>query len=144
MKEQSFQNHTRWVPGYHFYLTGFLMLTVVGSVVNLVGAIRADEGVYSASLILAIILSLNIVGFYARAFALKAQDRAIRAEENFRHYLLYKKPLDAKLTMRQIIGLRFASDEELGALAKRAVDEQLSEKQIKEAIKHWRPDHDRA
>ena len=144
MKEQSFNSHTRWVPLYHFYLTGFLFLTLIGSVVNLFGSLRAGVGVYSASLILALALSLIVVGFFARSFALAAQDRAIRAEENFRHYLLFQKPLDSQLTMRQIIGLRFAADEEFGALAKRAVDEKLSEMQIKEAVKNWRPDYHRA
>ena len=144
MSEQTYKSHARWVPLYHLYLTGFLFLTLIGSVVNLVGSIKAEQGVYSASLILAIVLSLILVGFYARAFALKAQDRGIRAEENFRHYLLYNEPMDSRLTMRQIIGLRFSSDEEFGALAKRAVDEQLSEAQIKKAVKKWRPDHERA
>ena len=85
-----------------------------------------------------------IVWFYARSFALKAQDRAIRAEENFRHYLATGKPLDSRLTMRQIIGLRFAGDDEFVALAKQAADENLSEKQIKMAIKNWKADNDRA
>jgi hypothetical protein len=82
--------------------------------------------------------------FYAREFAIKAQDRAIRAEENFRHYLLTGKPLDTKLTMRQIIGLRFASDEEFPELAKKAVESNISEEDIKKAVKNWRGDYDRA
>ena len=78
--------------------------------------------------------------YFTRAFALKAQDRAIKAEENFRHYLLTGKTLNSKLTMRQIIGLRFASDEEYVELAERAVKENLSEKDIKKSIKNWKPD----
>ena len=73
-------------------------------------------------------------------FALKAQDRAIKAEENFRYYLLTGKALSSKLTMRQIIGLRFASDEEFVALADKAVKENLSEKEIKKSIKSWKAD----
>jgi hypothetical protein len=79
--------------------------------------------------------------FHARQFALKAQDRAIRAEENFRHYYLTGKPLDSRLTTRQIIGLRFASDEEFPSLSVRAVEENLSEDEIKRLIKKWRPDY---
>ena len=82
--------------------------------------------------------------FFARVFALKAQDRAIRAEENFRHYILSGKPFDSKLTMRQIIGLRFASDEEFVELAKKAVDSNLSEDEIKRTIKNWKEDKNRA
>ena len=73
-------------------------------------------------------------------FALKAQDRAIRAEENLRHFVLTGKLLDPKLTVRQIIGLRFASDGEFVALAQRAAAENLSEDDIKKAIKTWKPD----
>jgi hypothetical protein len=78
--------------------------------------------------------------YYLRSFALKAQDRAIRAEENFRHYLLTGKPLDSRLTIRQIIGLRFASDEEFPELAKKAAESGMSEEEIKKSIKNWKPD----
>ena len=86
-----------------------------------------------------------MIGFYwyIRWFALRAQDRAIRAEENFRHFILTGQPLDRHLRMGQIIALRFASDEELPALAKRAADEKLSSKDIKQAIKNWKPDYNR-
>jgi hypothetical protein len=82
--------------------------------------------------------------WYSRGFALRAQDRAIRAEENFRHYILTGKPLDSRLRMGQIIALRFASDAELPDLAKKAVEENMRSKEIKASIKNWRPDHHRA
>jgi hypothetical protein len=71
---------------------------------------------------------------------LKAQDRAIRAEENLRHYVLTGKLLDPRVTTRQVISLRFAPDEELVALAQKAAEENLSEDEIKKAIKNWRSD----
>jgi len=86
-------------------------------------------------------LLLLLTAFYARVFALKAQDRVIRAEENFRFYLLTQKELPAELTIRQIIGLRFASDEEFLALVDRAVKEKMTEKEIKKSIKNWRGDY---
>jgi len=82
-----------------------------------------------------------LTAFYARGFSLKAQDRAIKVEENFRHYVLTGKTFDSKLTVRQIIGLRFASDQEFPDLAKKAVDENLSEKEIKKSIKNWKADN---
>ena len=85
-------------------------------------------------------IGLLILFFIARVFPLKAQDRAIRAEENLRHYVLTGKLLDARLTPRQIIGLRFAADEEFVELAHKAAEENLSEDAIKKAIKNWRPD----
>ena len=76
----------------------------------------------------------------ARIFALKAQDRAIRAEENLRHFALTGQLLDPRLSIRQVIGLRFASDGEFVALAKRAAEEKLSPNAIKQAVKDWRAD----
>jgi hypothetical protein len=58
--------------------------------------------------------------------------------------LLTGKPLDSKLTIRQIIGLRFASDEEFPSLAQKAAEEGMSEDDIKKAVKNWRGDYYRA
>ena len=82
--------------------------------------------------------------FYSRVFALKAQDRAIRAEENFRHYLLTGNIFDSKITLPQILALRFASDEEFTELTKKAAAENLSSDEIKKLIKNWRADNYRA
>lgn len=76
-----------------------------------------------------------------RTYALKAQDRAIRAEEQLCHFMLTGKPFDSRLNIRQIIALRFASDEELPALAKKAAEEKLRSKEIKQQIKDWREDN---
>jgi hypothetical protein len=78
--------------------------------------------------------------FFCRIFALKAQDRAIRAEEDLRHFALTGRRIDSGLTIRQIIGLRFASDAEFPELAQKAVREHLSEDAIKRSIKNWRAD----
>jgi cbb3-type cytochrome oxidase subunit 3 len=142
MSEQNFKNHTRFVPLYHYVAGMLVILGFGGSIVNL---IRADAHThYSAALLVVAFFILIILFWYARAFALRAQDRAIRAEENFRHFILTGKPLDSRLRMGQIIGLRFASDGEFPALAKKAADENLSQKQIKESIQNWRADNDRA
>ena len=79
-----------------------------------------------------------------RSFSLKAQDRAIRAEENLRHFVLTGKLLDKSLSISQIIALRFAPDEELIALTERAVKGNLSSTDIKKAIKNWKEDNYRA
>lgn len=139
MKTQNYSNHARFVPLFHFFtLIGTLVL-FIGSIVNLVKS--SGSNLYNASLIVFGSLLLMLTAFYARVFSLKAQDRAIRAEENFRHYLLTGKPLDNELTVRQIIGLRFASDEEFPELSKKAVAEKLSEKEIKKSIKNWKGDY---
>ncbi len=140
-KAQNFQNHTRLVRGWHFYTFALLLAALIGSFVNLFHA--SPEVHYSAALISCILLVMGSFFWYIRAFALKAQDRAIRAEENFRHFVLTGKPLPSGLRLSQIIALRFASDEELPALAERALQEQLSNKAIKQAIQQWRPDYNR-
>ncbi len=143
MSTQNYSNHTRYVPLYHFAASALLLALLVGAGRNVLHAIREGQGLYSASLIFVMVLVLLIIWWYARVFALRAQDRAIRAEENFRHYLLTGKPLDGRLRMGQIIALRFASDEEFPALAQKAAAEGLSAKAIKEAVRNWRPDHHR-
>ncbi len=140
MADQDYATHRRFVPGFHFALAGLIFATLIGASVNLVVSIRRDQPLYDPALLLAVAIFGIFLFYYSRVFALKAQDRAIRAEENFRHYLLTGSPLDSRLNTRQIIGLRFASDEEFPELARRAADEGLSENGIKKAIKNWRAD----
>ena len=144
METQNYANHRRFVPLFHFVLFGLIVLTFIGSIVNLYHSLGDHQRLYSASLIVVIMICLLLLFFFCRIFALKAQDRAIRAEENFRHYVLTGKLLDPKLTIRQIIGLRFASDREFVALAQKAAAESLSEDAIKKAIRNWRADTYRA
>lgn len=116
-----------------------MLILLIGSVVNLLHS--SGDNLYSASLLVLSSLLLLLAGFFARAFALKAQDRALVAEERFRHYLLTNKALPAALNVRQIIGLRFASDEEFPELAEKAAREKMSEEDIKKAIRKWKGDH---
>ena len=138
MKNQTYSNHRRFVPLFHFVTMPVLLLLLIGSIVNLVKS--SHDNLYSASLIVLISVILILSTLFGRMFALKAQDRAIVAEEKFRHYVLTQKPLPTELSVRQIIGLRFASDEEFPALAQRALKENLSEEKIKKEIKNWKAD----
>jgi len=88
-------------------------------------------------------LSLLFLFFYSRIFALKAQDRAIRAEEHLRFYIISGKISDARITMSQLLALRFAPDEELIELSVKAAEEGLTSDQIKQEIKNWRVDRHR-
>ena len=141
--QQSYQNHGQIVPLYHRVLFGLLLLILIGSVVNLTKSWGDSTRFYSASLIVALTIAVVLVAFFARVFALKAQDRAIRAEEQLRHYVLTGKLLDPRLTMRQIVGLRFASNDEFVALAQRAADQTLTADAIKREVKQWRADRNR-
>lgn len=142
MTEQNFKTHRKWVLGYHLISFLAILALIIGSIRNLI--YTQDENLYAASLLVLVAFILLFLFFFSRSFALKAQDRAIKAEENFRHYLLTGKVLNANLTMRQIVGLRFASDEEFPGLAEKAVAENMSENDIKKAIKNWRADLYRA
>ena len=140
MPAQNFDNHAKFVPMFHFVLLPILLLTLIGSLVNLYHSLDDHSRLYSAALIVVLSFCLIIASFCARVFALKAQDRAIRAEESLRHFVLTGKPLDPRLTALQIVGLRFASDGEFVALAAKAAAENLPQKEIKRAIKNWRAD----
>jgi hypothetical protein len=140
MPTQNYANHRRFVLMFHAVLFPLLALTFIGSVVNLVKSLGDHQRVYSASLITVLTFSTMILMVLARVFALKAQDRAICAEENLRHFVLTGKLLDPRLTIRQIIGLRFAPDEEFVELARKAADQNRSEDEIKRAVKNWKAD----
>jgi hypothetical protein len=137
---QSYKNHSQIVPLYHRVLSLLILLILIGSIVNLTKSWGDSTRFYSASLIVALTIATVIIYIFVRTFPLKAQDRAIRAEEQLRHYVLSGKLLDRRLTMRQIVALRFASDAEFVALAERAADQSMSPDAIKKAVKDWRAD----
>ena len=137
---QNNANHRQFVPAFHYVLIPILGLTLIGSIVNLVLSFGNHARLYNASLIVVLTICLILAAFLARIFALRAQDRAIRAEENLRAYVLTGKPLDPRLSIQQVIALRFASDGELVDLARRAAEQGLSPDDIKRAVKDWRAD----
>ena len=141
MQTQNFKNHSRLVPMYHYVLF-FLLVVIFGwSVMHLIKSINMGANRVQSLMTLFVSISLLLIFFLFRGFALKAQDRAIRAEESLRTYVLTGALPDSKLTIQQIIALRFASDEEFVALSQRAAKENLSSKEIKQAINNWRGDY---
>ena len=138
MKEQNFKNHAQMVPGYH-YVTAPAILALMGGSVNY--ALKASpENKYLASLLVLTSIILFLLFAFTRIFSLKAQDRAIRAEENLRHFVLTGKLLPSSLTVGQVVALRFASDAEFPALAEKAATNNMSGKEIKQAIQNWKAD----
>jgi L-asparagine transporter-like permease len=138
--KQSYKNHAQIVPLYHRVLSLVILVILIGSIVNLTKSWGDSTRFYSASLIVAQTIAMILLYVFVRTFPLKAQDRAIRAEEQLRHYVLTGKLLDGRLTMRQIVALRFASNDEFAALAQRAADQSLSPDAIKREVKQWRAD----
>ncbi len=142
MQDQNFKNHAKMVTGYHYITLPAILLFLIGSINYLVQGTAENKYIGAMLCLLSVILVL--LSWYARGFALKAQDRVIRAEENFRHYLATGKVFPKELKMSQVIALRFASDDEFVALTAKAVAENLSNKEIKTLIKNWKADHSRA
>ena len=140
---QNYKNHRRFVPFFHFFLFGLILISTIGALNNLFRSFGNEDRLYNAALLVAICVILIFLFFFTRIFSLKAQNRAIRAEENFRHYVLTGKPLDNRLTIGQIIALRFSPDEEFTGLALAAADKRMSPDEIKRAIKNWKADHHR-
>jgi len=138
MKQQNYKNHSKYVIGYHG-VTLFAILAFMG------GAIRnlwnsSEDNLYASSLLVLLAFILLFMFYFIRSFALKAQDRAIRAEEKLRYFILTGKSISNNLNTRQFVALRFAPDEEFIALADKAATENLSETDIKKAIINWKAD----
>jgi hypothetical protein len=143
---QSFSNHTRLDPWFHFFLLPVFGLGVLFALINFVAhfAHRSTWGNVHACLLIVLALALLVAVVKIRTYPLKVQDRVIRLEERLRLQQLLAEPLRSRipdLTEDQLIALRFATDGEVAKLAERALNEKLTRKQIKQAIKNWRPDN---
>ena len=143
MEEQSYAKHAKFVPLYHYVLSGIIFGALLGSLYAVYRSLENGHGRLDALLLTALSFAMLLLFLFCRVFPLKAQDRAIRAEENLRHFALTGKLLDKRLSVKQIVGLRFASDAEFPALAQRAADESLTPDAIKRAVKNWKTDNDR-
>jgi hypothetical protein len=139
---QNYKNHTRFDPPWHYFIAPALLVNVVVSICVTVHYWPTHRFIFLWWVFMSVVL-LMAVG-KARQHSVKAQDRIIRLEERLRFAALLPADELARsksLTESQIIGLRFASDDELPGLVKRTLDQGLTQKQIKESINSWRPDY---
>jgi hypothetical protein len=137
--QQSYADHGRIDPAFHWFLVPVSALTIVVAIVN---AVR-HPGFNSGWLVL-VSVAAGVALFKMRLYALRVQDRVIRLEERLRLQQVLIDPLRSRvpdLTIGQLVALRFASDAELQALAGRALSEKLSKDELKKAVTSWRPDH---
>lgn len=136
---QNLKNHSRLDPLFHFFLAPVLLANLVITIVYLV----RHPHFHSAWLVVLSIAAF-VLAFKVRLYGLKVQDRVIRLEERLRLQSLAPAQWHAqiyRLTEDQLIGLRFAADDEVVELAKQALEHNLTRKQIKERIGDWRPDY---
>jgi hypothetical protein len=139
---QSFKNHTKWDPPFHFFLAPLSLIILIWTIVILV---RNPDWENAAHVLVALWAVVAVTKI--RVYALKVQDRVIRLEERLRLKELAPASFQARiddLTVDQLVGLRFASNGEVVDLAQKALAGNWNRKQIKEAIKNWRPDNWRA
>ena len=140
-KPQNYDNHVRFDPPFHFFVVPVVLITTIAMVVR---AVRAPS-LWSVWLVVVAVAG-SLAVLKARLNALRVQDRVIRLEERLRMMTILPEGMRSRigeLTDDQFVGLRFASDEELPSLVKRALDEKLNRKEIKKAVTKWRPDHSR-
>ena len=137
MAEQSYESHThRPVP------SGLVVLFALTALVLMIGYMFFGWQTRDWAL-LAVIGAVFVLGGISRLYTVNLQDRIIMLEMKVRCAEVLPAGQDAhlaKLSKKQIVALRFASDDELGALLERAARENLPPKDIKASIKSWRPD----
>ena len=143
MNQQNYARHARYVKGFHFILSTLLAIGTISSLINVWQQWKARDEIFSAVLIALLFICGVQLFWYTRTFPVKVQDRAIRAEENLRYFILTRKPLDNRITLGQLIALRFAPDDEFPVLVDRAINENLSPDEIKKEIKNWKADNHR-
>lgn len=136
---QNFENHARLYPPFHFFVAPILLINVVWAIVRVVRNLS-----FGTVMSLLVALALFLLAFCARIFALTVQDRVIRLEMRVRMQQVLPPDLRARIsefTVDQLVSLRFASDAELPALARKVLDEKLVQrKAIKRMIQDWQPD----
>ena len=143
---QTYANHTRFDPPFHFFLAPVFILGLILSLIHFFYHLRESDLRDNIHSFLLIVLAVALITLLlkVRLYSLKVQDRIIRLEERLRLTQLLSEPLRSRipeLTEDQLIGLRFASDAEVPKLVERALNEKLKRKDIKKAIQNWRPDY---
>jgi hypothetical protein len=136
---QNLKNHGRFDPFFHG-LWGFML--VANLIVAIVHLVHYPH-FYSAWFVVLSLATIPLV-LKVRIYPLKVQDRVIRLEERLRLQALAPAQWHAqiyRLSPDQLIGLRFAADDEVVSLAEKALEQNLDRKQIKERIKSWRADN---
>jgi hypothetical protein len=137
---QTYANHARYVPLFHFAVLGLLFINLAYRIIHLV---RHPQWLSLADVLLAV--ALGLFAFAVRTFDTRLQDRIIRLEMRLRLAELLPpelRPRIAELRPGQLIALRFASDAELPDLTRQVLDGKLARgRDIKQAIHTWEPDY---
>lgn len=140
---QNLQNHTKLVPGFHFFVLPVLVINLIWSIVDTVHGFSAQS---TRSAVVA--LALLMLAFTTRLMALTVQDRVIRLEMRLRLQQLLPADFRSRIpefTVGQLVSLRFAGDAELPDLARKVLQDKVTDrKAIKQLVRDWQPDFLRA
>jgi type II secretory pathway component PulM len=139
---QQYSNHRRVIPVFHIGLGSLLVLNLFWTLRHVIKWPQFPRHWVELMMAVAFLLMFH----YFRQFPKVVQDRVIRVEETLRYQRVLPADLQQRareLTLRQTIGLRFAGDDELAGLVRKALDEHLTEEQIKRQVQHWRADEQR-
>ena len=141
--KQNYANHVRKLPPLYIAAAAVLIINLLWTIY-----VAVRNVAFGTVLQVLLVASLLVLFVFARTFALTVQDRLIRLEERMRMERLLPadlRPRIGEFTVKQLVGLRFASDAELPALAREVLDGRLTELDaIKRAVKDWRADWQRA
>ena len=140
---QTYKSHTRYHTLQHFVLMPISAITLVVAIISTITSIVKGNFSFTTFLIMAPVIMGIITSLLARMNPLKVQDRTIRVEEQLRYFILTGSPIDPKITIPQLIALRFASDDEFPKLAEKAALTSMTPDEIKNEIQQWRPDEHR-
>jgi hypothetical protein len=145
--KQSFANHRRYVPGFHYATFALLGINLIWALFRLFYGLTDAGGLVIVDHVvnLAVAVALVLLAWYLRTFPLKAQDRVIRLEETLRLERLLPadlRPRIGDLRPGQLVALRFASDAEIPELTRSVLDGKIrSADEIKQQVRSWRADH---
>lgn len=141
MKKQSYEQHTQYQPLQHFVWLPLSVMMLLGTLTYFIYDTIMNGFLLENLLFVGIVVLAIIPGMLARMYAIRLQDRLIRTEEQLRYFVLTNKRLDSRITMQQLIALRFAQDEQFVELVERVVTENLAPATIKREVQTWRADH---
>jgi len=140
---QTYKNHPRLLPPYHFFVLPVLALHFLNQIRHL--WLEPDRATAWA---VVVALALVTLALYSRVMTLRVQDRVIRLEMRLRLMPLLPPDLQGRineLTPQQLVALRFASDAELPGLVRDVLEGRLTtSKDIKLKVKDWQADWLRA
>jgi hypothetical protein len=140
---QSYKNHIRWYPPHHFIFYPVMLVLMALCVMH---ALQGSNRYIWIAVGIGFACLTWVAYMLRQHYALTIQDRVVLLELRYRYFATTGKrfePIEEQLTQSQLFALRFATDDELPALAERALHEQLSGKSIKKSIINWKPDHSR-